>query len=135
MYVDFILQRFVVPQTGYIVSTMLNGSSEKDFRNGKTTPMSVEEIIKKMPDKLATKEKLVNELITKIKSDESNYIMEWGFNDNGQKTYVVNVETIAQIIKTKTLEKVIEQQFSSNHSRIYRLLSKCGALDLKNVRN
>lgn len=59
--------------------------------------------------------------------------MEWGFNDNGQKTYCINIDSITEFIKTKTIEKIIEQQFSSNHVRIYRVLSKCGPLDLKNV--
>jgi hypothetical protein len=60
--------------------------------------------------------------------------MECGFNDNGLKTYCVNIDSITHVIKTKTLEKIIEQQFTSNHVRIYRLLSRCGPLDLKNVK-
>ena len=39
--------------------------------------------------------------------------MEWGFNDNGLKTYCVNIDSITHVIKTKTLEKIIEQQFTN----------------------
>ncbi len=45
--------------------------------------------------------------------------------------YCMNVDSIVKTLKNKTIEKIIEQQFSALHTRIYRLLSRCGALDRK----
>lgn len=67
---DMIVQKVSNPQAGFVVSTMLKNSLDKDFQNGKSTAMSVEEIIKKMPEKHALKEKVINELLTKLKSEE-----------------------------------------------------------------
>ena len=45
----------------------------------------------------------------------------------------LNITNISTYIKTKTIEKVIEQKFSKNHLRIFRLLHLCGALDARNI--
>jgi hypothetical protein len=67
---DLIVQKVSNPQAGFVVATMLRNSLDKDFQNGKSTAMSQEEIIKKMPEKHALKEKVINDLLTKMKSEE-----------------------------------------------------------------
>ena len=68
--VDMIIQKITNPQAGVIISTMLKYSLEKDFKNGKSSAISIEEIIKKLPEKHIIKEKVVHELILKMKSEE-----------------------------------------------------------------
>ncbi len=67
---DLIVQKVSNPQAGFVVATMLRNSLDKDFQNGKSTAMSLEEIIKKMPEKHVLKEKVINDLLTKMKSEE-----------------------------------------------------------------
>ena len=45
----------------------------------------------------------------------------------------LNITNISTYIKTKTIEKIIEQKFSMNHLRIFRLLYLCGAIDARNI--
>lgn len=40
---------------------------------------------------------------------------------------------ISKALKDSTIDKIVEQQFSMSHVRIFRLLSLCGALDAKNI--
>ena len=70
LIVDMIVQKVSNPQAGFVVATMLRHTLDKDFQNGKSSAMSIEEIVKKMPEKQALKEKVVNELLTKMKSEE-----------------------------------------------------------------
>ena len=68
--VDLVVQKVSNPQAGFIVATMLRNSLDKDFINGKSTAMSVEDIIKKLPEKHSIKEKVIHELLAKLKSEE-----------------------------------------------------------------
>ena len=65
---------------------------------------------------------------------EFKFISNWGFDDNNNPVYILNFENIAEKIKSKTLEKLLNQEYSPMHLRIYRLLNKCGALDSKMVK-
>lgn len=68
--VDMIIQKVSNPQAGVIIYTMLKSTLEKDFKNGKSTAMCIEDIVKKLPEKHVLKEKVINELLLKMKSEE-----------------------------------------------------------------
>lgn len=67
---DLVVQKVSNPIAGLVVSTMLRNSLDIDFNAGKSTGMSVEEILKKVPEKHGLKEKSVNELLARLKSEE-----------------------------------------------------------------
>jgi hypothetical protein len=135
--VDLINQR-MGGQAGMIGSILLRKNPGNAFKEGKTFPITIEEIIKNMgfvsKDKktLLEKQESVKNIIEDMSRVENDFVLTWGITEAGQ-TYCLNLESIANILKNKTLEKIIEQEFSLDHLRIYRLLAKCGPLDAKNI--
>ena len=108
---------------------MIRKNPREAFISGKTEFLSIESIYKEMNanHKNSFKPANIKELLDKMCLEENDLaIVKF-------EEYSLNVESIVKILKNKTIQKIIEQQFSSNHTRIYRLLSRCGALDSKNV--
>jgi hypothetical protein len=68
--VDLVVQKMSNPQAGLIIATMLRNSLEKDFINGRSTGMTIEDIVKKIPEKHGMKDKVTLDLINKMKSEE-----------------------------------------------------------------
>ena len=85
-------------------------------------------------DKKLYQEKLegIKNMLEEMSREEHDFVQLWSISDAGQ-TFSLNLDSIGKSLKTKTLEKIIEQEFSADHIRIYRLLSKCGPLDAKNI--
>jgi hypothetical protein len=135
--VDLITQK-MGGQAGLISSIMLRKNAANAFREGKSTPITIEEILKQMgvntKDKkiLLDKTEAVRNLLEEMSREENDFVLLWSIIESGQ-TYCLNLESVSKTLKTKTLEKIIEQEFSPDHIRIYRLLSKCGPLDSKNI--
>lgn len=77
----------------------------------------------------------INQLeeIVKKSKFESNIFKQVGINDSGKEIYCLDLEPLYSNIKKRLKEKIIEQLFSNLHSRVYRLLNKCGPLDIKNI--
>jgi hypothetical protein len=115
---------------GLITSIMIRKNMREAFISGKTEFISIENIYKEMNANQKNSFKTVNikELLDKMCLEE-NDLSTMKFDE-----YSLNIDSIVGILKNKTIQKIIEQQFSSNHTRIYRLLSRCGALDSKNVK-
>jgi transcription initiation factor IIE alpha subunit len=152
LVVDFISQK-TNGEAGKIASIMMIKNSSIGFKEGKSTPVTVEDISKTLvnltqhntglkmtkeqtknqQNQIQTKQMQVKKIITLLSSEENGYVIKFGNNSEGAELYCINLEEISQTLKTKTLEKIIEQHFTQNHTRIYRLLSKCGALDYKNI--
>lgn len=119
---------------GAISSIMLRKNILSAFREGKSLPISLEEILKNINIKSASiKVGTIKETLEYMCEEENGFTSKWGLGESGNDSYCLNIDPIVSMIKVKTLEKMIEQQFSPAHIRVYRLLSKCGALDSKNV--
>ena len=104
-----------------------------NFSNEKlitTKPLSTFELIQLYPD--LTKINL-EELIKQIKNDEHELLKVYGTNEIGKEVYTLDFNSINNLLKQKILENVLTQTLSPVHTRIFRLLSKCGPLDLKNI--
>lgn len=137
---DIITQR-LGPQAGFVASVMLSKFSFYEYANTKDLQgMSVTDIQKQINGKQTNNIakqyasslniQKIEKILESLASDEFNFASkELLFN----KSYKLNVGYLIEFLKNKTLEKIIEQQFSSVHTRIYRLLSKCGNLDAKSV--
>jgi hypothetical protein len=138
MIIDFINQK-LKGQAAMISAIMLRKDPLRSFKEGKSTPISIEEITKQITfnQNISNKERIskqntVKEIIDLMSREENNYVMPWGFSDT-EEQFSLNLESIAESLKVQTLEKIVEQHFTSDHIRIYRLLSKCGPLDAKNI--
>ncbi len=137
LVVDLVSQR-MDGQAGNIASIMLRKNPGNSFKEGKSFPMTVNDIIKLMgfttKDKkiMNEKQESIRVMLDAMSRAENDFVLPWGTTDSGS-SYALNLESIAVTLKNKTLEKIIEQEFSSDHIRIYRLLSKCGPLDSKNI--
>lgn len=125
----------ISPHSGFIMNILLQKNFSQCKKNGKSLPFSLSDLMKEILAKnssFAIKEPKIKELIIQLK-DEFKFISSWGFNDDNSPTYVINFENISEKIKSKTLEKLLSQEYSPMHLRVYRLLNKCGALDSKTV--
>lgn len=135
--VDLVSQK-MGGQAGNLAGIMLRKNPGLSFREGKTSPISVEEIMKTLgtnyKDKKISQEKQdsIKNILDEMVREENDFAVNWGSNESGS-CYCLNLESIAKLLKTKTIEKIIEQEFTPDHIRIYRLLSKCGPLDSKNI--
>lgn len=137
--VDYINQK-LKGQAAMIASIMLRRDPQRAFKEGKSTPISIEEITKHTmvnsgptsKEKISTKQNTIKDIVEAMCREENNFVIPWGFSDS-EDTFSLNIEGIAQSLKVQTLEKIVEQLFSPDHVRIYRLLSKCGPLDAKNI--
>lgn len=134
LIVDMISQK-INPQAGLVFSAILKKNLQYCIKNGKSLPISSNEILKEILSKNPKSQIKLNKITELFENliEEYDFALKWGFDDNNHILYCLNYENIANSIKTKTLEKLIEQQFTPMHLRVYRLLSKCGALDSKNV--
>jgi hypothetical protein len=114
---------------------MLRKNISYAFMTGKSTAISVEAIHKEMNPAQKNSFKPVNikEVIEKMSLEEYDFTAKSERNDNGVDLYILNVDRIVDTLKSKTVEKMVEQEFSPQHTRVYRLLSRSGALDSKNV--
>lgn len=74
----------------------------------------------------------LEEIIKKTKN-ETSIFKAVGINDSGKEIYCLDLDPLYSNIKKRLKEKIIEQLFSNLHSRVYRLLNKCGPLDIKNI--
>lgn len=125
----------ISPQSALIIHLAISKNFGNCIKNGKSSPFSQNEILKEILNKnpkSQIKENKLNEIINQL-IEEFKFISKWGFDDNNNPIYIINYENIADKIKTKTLEKLLSQEFSPMHLRVYRLLKKCGALDNKSV--
>lgn len=137
--VDYINQK-LKGQAAMIAAIMLRKDPLRAFKEGKSSPISIEEITKQIifssssssKEKISIKQNTVKEVIDLMSREENNFVMPWGFSDT-EEQFSLNLEGIAESLKVQTLEKIVEQHFSTDHVRIYRLLSKCGPLDSKNI--
>jgi hypothetical protein len=138
--IDYINQK-LKGQAAMVASVMLRKDPLRAFKEGKSTPISIEEITKQITfssggaaskEKISTKQNAIKEIVELMSREENNYVIPWGFSDT-EETFSLNLEGIAQSLKVQTLEKIVEHHFSQDHVRIYRLLSKCGPLDAKNI--
>jgi hypothetical protein len=135
--VDLVTQK-MGGQAGLLASIMLKTNPGLAFREGKTFSLTIDEILKQMgfnsKDKKLYQEKQegMRNVLEEMSREENDFVKLCTGSDSGQ-AYSLNLDSISKILKTKTLEKIIEQEFSADHIRIYRLLSKCGPLDAKNI--
>jgi len=138
--IDYINQK-LKGQAAMVAAIMLRRDPLRAFKEGKSSPISIEDITKQInfcsggaasKEKTSTKQNTVKEIVELMSREENNFVIPWGFSDT-EETFSLNLESIAHSIKLQTLEKIVEQQFSHDHARIYRLLSKCGPLDTKNI--
>lgn len=135
-------------QAGMIASIMLQKNSTHSFKEGRTHSMTTEEILKVMTgntggilsstprsDPKGNKKNILNEKLQALNSymEETARQNKDYFVLEGNNKYGLNLSSISSYLKARTLEKMIEQQFTQHHLRIYRLLTKCGALDMKNI--
>ena len=118
--IDFINQKLST-QAGLIANILLEKNQIASFKEGKTFSCNYETITQKFGSiNISQIDEIIkeqNEFFLKVSSD----------------SLILNLDIISQFIKESTIEKVILQQFSESHLRIYRLLNLCGALDSKNI--
>ena len=118
--IDFINQKLST-QAGLIANILLEKNKIASFKDGKTFSCNYETISEKFHSiNISQIDDIIkeqNEFFSKVSSD----------------SIILNIDFISQYIKERTIEKVILQQFSDLHLRIYRLLSLCGAIDSKNI--
>ena len=118
--IDFINQKLST-QAGLIANILLEKNQIASFKEGKTFSCNYETITQKFRSiNISQIDEIIkeqNEFFLKVSSD----------------SLILNLDIISQFIKESTIEKVILQQFSESHLRIYRLLNLCGALDSKNI--
>jgi len=134
LIVDMISQK-VNQHAALVFQIILKKNFTYCANNGKSSPFSANEILKEILSK-NPKSQIKQNKITEIFEnliEEHDFASKWGFDDNNNQLYCLNFENVAGAIRNKCLEKMIEQQFTPMHLRVYRLLSKCGALDSKNV--
>ena len=125
----------ISPHAALVIQIVLSNSIGTCLINGKSSPFSSTEIMKEIltkNPKSQIKEQKIKEIINQL-MDEVKFVSNWGFDDNNIPVYVLNFELIAEKIKSKTVEKLLSQEYSPMHLRVYRLLNKCGALDSKSV--
>jgi len=123
-------------QAALIIQVILIKNFNHSLKNGKSSPSSANEVYKEILTKNPKSQIKLNKIteIFEALVDEHDLAIKWGFDDNNNPLYCINFENIACKMRIRCLEKMIEQEFTPMHLRIYRLLSKCGALDSKNVR-
>ena len=118
--IDFINQKLST-QAGLIANILLEKNQIASFKEGKTFSCNYETITQKFRSiNISQIDDIIkeqNEFFSKVSSD----------------SLILNLDIVSQFIKESTIEKVILQQFSESHLRIYRLLNLCGALDSKNI--
>ncbi len=118
--IDFINQKLST-QAGLIANLLLEKNQIASFKEGKTFSCNYETITQKFRSiNISQIDDIIkeqNEFFSKVSSD----------------SLILNLDIVSQFIKESTIEKVILQQFSESHLRIYRLLNLCGALDSKNI--
>ena len=118
--IDFINQKLST-QAGLIANLLLEKNQIASFKEGKTFSCNYETITQKFRSiNISQIDDIIkeqNEFFSKVSSD----------------SLILNLDIVSQFIKESTIEKIILQQFSENHLRIYRLLNLCGALDSKNI--
>jgi hypothetical protein len=130
---DFITQKLSGNSghlAGAISSIMLRKNISSAFHSGKSMLFTVDAIFQEFDNTLKSNSKPGN-----IKDVlEKMCLEEYDLAERNDEEYCISVDSIVRTLKNKTIEKIIEQQFSPQHTRIYRLLSRCGALDGKNVK-
>lgn len=134
LIVDMITQN-INPQAGLVFQVILKRNFNYCVKNGKSLPYTAIDIFKEIMlkhPKSQIKQNKISELLDNL-IDEHDLVIKWGFDDSNNPLYCLNFENISDRIRSRALEKMIEQQYSPMHLRVYRLLSKCGALDAKNV--
>lgn len=134
LIIDMISQK-INQHAALIFQIILNKNFNYCLNNGKSSPFSANEIYKEIlikNPKSQLKPNKVTEIFENL-IEEHDFASKWGFDDNNNTLYCLNFENVASKIRGRCLEKMIEQQFTPMHLRVYRLLSKCGALDSKNV--
>jgi DNA integrity scanning protein DisA with diadenylate cyclase activity len=130
---DFITQK-LSGNSGHLAavisSIMIRKNISSAFNTGKSIQLTVDTIHKELDNNLksTTKPANIKDILEKMCLEEYDLV------DRLDDEYSLNVDTIVKTLKNKTLEKIVEQHFSPQHTRVYRLLSKCGALDAKNVK-
>jgi hypothetical protein len=114
-----------------VCSIMFRKNMSYALIKGLSIPLTVEEIYKEVKaNQINFKKDNIKEALELMSRDEYDIVTK---NDSLDDQYTLHVDIIVNSIKSKTMEKIVEQEFSQHHCRIYRLLSKCGALDSKNV--
>jgi hypothetical protein len=125
----------ISPLSALLIQIILSKNIGVCLKSGKSLPFSINDIMKEIlikNSKSQIKENKIKELVNQL-IDEFKFISNWGFDDLNNPLYILNFENIAEKIKSKTLEKLLGNEYSPMHLRIYRLLNKCGALDSKMV--
>ena len=134
LIVDMISQK-INQHAALIFQVILKKNFNYCLNNGKSSPFSANEIHKEILSKNPKSQIKVNKISEIFENliEEHDFALKWGFDDNNNTLYCLNFENVANKMRGRCLEKMIEQQFTPMHLRVYRLLSKCGALDSKNV--
>jgi hypothetical protein len=137
MVIEFVRQKLPgsISHLGSLIgSIMLRKNLSYALAKGSSVPLSSEEIFKeiKSHQQVSFKKDNVRETLDLMSQSEYDIVTK---SDGFEDQFTLNVEWIISSIKSKTVEKIVEQEFTQNHCRVYRLLSKCGALDSKNVIN
>lgn len=146
MIFEAIAKKFSI-QTAQVAQLFIANAS---FIKGKlvTSPITIKELIANISESnnssksvininslkhIIANPQLVEEIIKESKSDDSGIFKYYGLNDLGKELIYLNLESLFFSMKTKLKEKVVEQLLSPIHARVFRLLDKCGPLDLKNI--
>lgn len=125
----------VNPHAALIFQIILKKNFNYSVNNGKSSPFSANEIYNEIITKNPKSQMKQNKIkeIFDVLIEEYDFASRWGLDENNNQLYCLNFENVANSMRNRCLEKMIEQQFTPMHLRVYRLLSKCGSLDSKNV--
>ena len=123
-------------QAAQVCQMFLNASRFHQTKFTTSTAITIKELINlnqntSIPTTLL-QQGTVEDIIKQSK-DDCNIFRSYGISETGKELYLLDFENLFKAMKSKLRERIVEQTLSPLHSRVYRLISKCGPLDLKNI--
>lgn len=125
-----IISKKVSQQVGLFSRVMIERGNFSSETLSTVRPLSCTDITTAYPELYKLN---IEELIKQLKGSENNLIKVYGLDETGKEVFLLDLNEIYVTLKSKLVEKVISQILSNYHSRIYRVLARCGPLDLKNI--
>jgi len=123
------------PQSSLVVQAMLRDSQLFSKANifRISEPLTMSEIIERLPQGITWTEDIVDKHLQLLQLDKFVQKVKNSDPKIYLPSYAVDMEYLVKKIQIKTLEKIIEDKYSKNHSRIFRILDNLGYLDEKQI--
>lgn len=125
------ISKKINPQVAFICKLIIDKGNYSSIKNITTKPFSSCDLYTMYPELNKIN---IDDVFKIMKYDEIHNILKvYGTNDKGKETYLIDFSTIKNILKNKLIDKIIVQMFSNMHARIFRMINKCGPIDVKNI--